>query len=69
MYFYILSIASWAVSGLIKKMVEKEKRTAAYIQQKFDTNVYQMPWNEYMFEKDSNVSGIVAEKSEKNIAE
>ena len=64
-YLYILSITSWAVSGLIKRKVEKEKRTAAYIQQKFDTNVYQMPWNKYLFEKDRNVSGIVAEKSEK----
>ena len=24
-----------------------------------------MPWNKYLFEKDRNVSGIVAEKSEK----
>lgn len=65
MYFYILSIVSWAVSGLIKRNVEEEKGKAAYIQQKFDTNVYQMPWNKYLFDKDRNVSGIVAEKSEK----
>lgn len=65
MYLYILSITSWAVSGLLKRKVEEEKRMAAYIQQKFDTNVYQMPWHKYLFETDRNVSGIVAEQSKK----
>ena len=32
-YLYILSITSWAVSGLIKGRLRKKKRTAAYIQQ------------------------------------
>ena len=38
---------------------------AAFIQQKFDTYVYTMPWNRRIFGDDKNVSSEIAQYSEK----
>jgi len=54
-------IFSFCVSGHIKN----EKRMAAFIQQKFDTYVYTMPWNRRIFGDDKNVSSEIAQCSEK----
>lgn len=42
-----------------------KKRMAAFIQQKFDTYVYTMPWNRRIFGDDKNVSSEIAQYSEK----
>ena len=46
---YILSIVSMAFSFVIDKYIEEKKQLAAFIQQKFDVYVYEMPWDKRIF--------------------
>lgn len=43
-------------SFVVGKRIDDKKKLAAYIQQKFDVYVYNMPWNERSFGKDKNVN-------------
>lgn len=62
---YILAIASMFFSFVVDKYIENKKKLAAYIQQKFDVYVYNMPWNERIFGKDKNVSHQIVTNSKK----
>lgn len=62
---YMLPIISMIVGIIIEKQIKKEKEMAAFIQQKFDIYVYQMPWNKRLFGTDKNVNPTIAEKSNK----
>lgn len=53
---YILAIVSMLFSCVVDKHIDDKKKLAAYIQQKFDVYVYNMPWNERIFGKDKNVN-------------
>lgn len=53
---YILAIVSMLFSFAVDKRIDDKKKLAAYIQQKFDVYVYNMPWNERIFGKDKNVN-------------
>ena len=46
---YILSIVSMVFSFVIDKYIEKKKQLAAFIQQKFDVYVYEIPWDKRIF--------------------
>ena len=52
---YILSIVSMFFSFVIDKYIEEKKQLAAFIQQKFDVYVYEMPWDKRIFGRDKNV--------------
>lgn len=62
---YIVSIVSMIFSCCVSGHIKNEKRMAAFIQQKFDTYVYTMPWNRRIFGDDKNVSSEIAQYSEK----
>lgn len=62
---YIVSIVSMIFSFCVSGHIKNEKRMAAFIQQKFDTYVYKMPWNRRIFGDDKNVSSEIAQYSEK----
>lgn len=62
---YILSIVSMAFSFVIDKYIEEKKKLAAFIQQKFDAYVYEMPWDKRFFGKDKNINHEVAIYSKK----
>lgn len=53
---YILAIVSMLFSFVVDKHIADKKKLAAFIQQKFDVYVYNMPWNERIFGKDKNVN-------------
>lgn len=53
---YILAIVSMLFSFVVDKHIADKKKLAAFIQQKFDVHVYNMPWNERIFGKDKNVN-------------
>ncbi|MBQ9100966.1 MAG: hypothetical protein IJY54_06275 [Paludibacteraceae bacterium] len=56
---YVLAIVSMMFSFVIDKHIDNKKKLAAFIQQKFDVFVYDMPWNERIFGKDKNVNGDI----------
>lgn len=62
---YILSIVSMAFGFVIDKYIEEKKQLAAFIQQKFDVYVYEMPWDKRIFGKDKNVAHEIATYSKK----
>lgn len=62
---YILSIVSMFFGFVIDKYIEEKKKLAAFIQQKFDVYVYQMPWDKRIFGKDKNVNHEIATYSKK----
>lgn len=62
---YILSIISMFFSFVIDKYIEEKKNLAAFIQQKFDVYVYEMPWDKRIFGKDKNVNHEIATYSKK----
>ena len=62
---YILSIVSMVFSFVIDKYIEEKKQLAAFIQQKFDVYVYEMPWDKRIFGKDKNVDHEIATHSKK----
>lgn len=53
---YILAIVSMLFSFVVDKYIDDKKKLAAFIQQKFDVYVYNMPWNERIFGKQKNVN-------------
>lgn len=62
---YILSIVSMVFSFVIDKYIEEKKQLAAFIQQKFDVYVYEMPWDKRIFGRDKNVDHEIATHSKK----
>lgn len=62
---YVLSIASMFFSMVIDGYINKKKELAAFIQQKFDTYVYIMPWDGRIFGKEKNVNLKIAKYSKK----
>lgn len=62
---YVLSIISMFFSMVIDSYIIKKKELAAFIQQKFDTYVYIMPWDSRIFGKEKNVNHEVAIYSKK----
>ena len=62
---YIVSIVSMIFSFCVSGHIKNEKRMAAFIQQKFDTYIYTMPWNRRTFGDDKNVNSEIAQYSEK----
>ena len=54
---YILSIVSMFFSFVIDKYIEEKKQLAAFIQQKFDVYVYEMPWDKRIFGRDKSAAG------------
>lgn len=62
---YILSIVSMTFSFVIDKYIEEKKQLAAFIQQKFDAYVYEMPWDKRIFGKDKNIDHEVVTHSKK----
>ena len=53
---YILAIVSMLFSFVVDKHINDKKKLAAFIQQKFDLYVYNMPWDERIFGKQKNVN-------------
>ena len=64
-FTYVYPILSLIAVYFINSIVCKKKRIAAEIQQHFDTYVFQMPWDDNQFGKKSDLSSIIAQKSEK----
>lgn len=62
---YILSIVSMVFGFAIDKYIEQKKQLAAFIQQKFDVYVYEMPWDKRIFGRDKNVDHEIATHSKK----
>ncbi|MCD7954229.1 MAG: S-4TM family putative pore-forming effector [Lachnospiraceae bacterium] len=62
---YVVSIICTVSYIFIEKYIEEKKKLAAFIQQKFDTYVYTMPWNERIFGRDRNVDHEIAVYSKK----
>ncbi len=62
---YLLSIVSMFFSFGIDKYIEAKKQLAAFIQQKFDVYVYEMPWDKRIFGKDKNIDHEVVTYSKK----
>lgn len=60
---YIASIASMIISDVTSSCIKQNKKLAAYIQQKFDVYVYQMPWNKRLFGEEKNVDREIARYS------
>lgn len=52
-------------SFVIDKYIEEKKQLAAFIQQKFDVYVYEMPWDKRIFGRDKNVGHEIATHSKK----
>ncbi len=50
------SDSQYAVFFCCRKHIDNKKKLAAFIQQKFDVYVYNIPWNERAFGKDKNVN-------------
>lgn len=53
---YILAIVSMLFSFVVDKHINDKKKLAAFIQQKFDVYVYNMPWDERIFGKQKNIN-------------
>lgn len=61
---YVLAIVGMLFSFIADKYICDKKKLAAFIQQKFDVYVYNMPWNERIFGKDKNVNQEIVVYSE-----
>lgn len=62
---YILPIVCLFFSFYIDRHIEKSKRLAAFIQQQFDTYVFQMPWDDKIFDRCKNIDHEIAKYSGK----
>ncbi|MCD7883624.1 MAG: S-4TM family putative pore-forming effector [Lachnospiraceae bacterium] len=62
---YIVSIICMISSLVIDKYIEEQKTLAAFVQQKFDTYVYAMPWNKRLFGNDKNIDHEIVVHSKK----
>ena len=60
-----LSIAMLVLSKIISAYSKKCKGLAAQIQQEFDVDVYQMPWDDKLFGSRKNVNNEVAAYSKR----
>ena len=61
---YFTSIVSMVASLIMSSRVKQKKEMAAYIQQKFDVYVYQMPWDRHLFGENKNVDCEIVKYSE-----
>lgn len=64
---YILAIVSMLFSFVVDKHINDKKKLAAFIQQKFDVYVYNMPWDERIFGKQKNVNQDIVNYSKQII--
>lgn len=64
---YILAIVSMLFSFVVDKHINDKKKLAAFIQQKFDVYVYNMPWDERIFGKQKNVNQDIVTYSKRII--
>ncbi len=62
---YVLSIISMFFGFVVDKYIEEKKQLAAFIQQKFDVHVYEMPWDKRIFGRNKNVDHEIATHSKK----
>ena len=61
----IMLLASWLCALILILEREKNKETAALIQQQFDLYVFSLNWDYKLFKKNKNVDSIISEKSNK----
>ena len=61
----IMLLASWLCALVLNSEGEKNKKTAALIQQQFDLYVFSLNWDDKLFKNNTNVDSIISEKSEK----
>ena len=59
----LASIISLFISYIVNQKKKEIKIHAAYIQQKFDIYVYQMPWDEKLFGPNINMDGLIVKYS------
>lgn len=59
------SIVVFILSFMISSAEKKKKELAACIQQEFDVDVYQMPWDEKLFGQRRKISDVIVEASER----
>ena len=60
-----LSIAMLVVSAVLSSACKNQKELAASIQQEFDVDVYQMPWDDKLFGARKNLNDEIAGASKK----
>lgn len=65
---YGLALIMLVLSLVIKNTCKKKKALAASIQLKFDTYVFQMPWDQKLFGKEKNLNAEIADNSAKVLA-
>lgn len=66
---YGLALIMLVLSLVIKNTCKKKKALAASIQLKFDTYVFQMPWDQKLFGKEKNLNAEIADNSAKVLAD
>lgn len=66
---YVMTIAGMFVGVFTAKRVEKMQEQSARIQQLFDLEVYQLPWDAKLFGQNINFNPVIAEKSKKILSE
>lgn len=62
---YFLVIINMGIAYYIDKIVINYKKSAAFIQQKFDIYVYGMKWNKRIFGEDKDISHLIVTNSKK----
>lgn len=62
---YIVYMIDLCADCILDRNIDEKKELAAFIQQKFDVYVYQMPWDKKIFGKEKNVDHEVAIYSKK----
>lgn len=66
---YIVSITSAVISFIVDGIINNKKELAAAIQQKFDTYIYNMPWDTRIFGKNKNLNNEIAVYSSKILSD
>ena len=66
---YIVSITSAVISFIVDGIINNKKELAAAIQQKFDTYIYNMPWDTRIFGKNRNLNNEIAVYSSKILSD
>lgn len=62
---YLMLIIFGLLGIFIEKSIEKDKKLAAFIQQKFDLYIYNMPWNKRIYGEDRDVTHEIVLYSKK----
>lgn len=66
---YIASIISAVISFMVDRIISNKKELAAFIQQKFDTYIYTMPWDTRIFGKNRILNNEIAVYSSKILSD